>query len=217
MSIDIATNAQEIFQAAYENRYTWDENFPGYTAELSFKQSDSTYNAQITVNSEFLVEVDGISEQNIKELVTKHIADIATHRRRSAFGKAHGKNSFAIGKEIAGGTLEILVSGEAMGNNYQITGKVITQVNRQMGGLVFTIDTEAVVETEEGYLPSRYQAIFRDATTQSVKATRYHIDSYEKSGKYYIPSHQSISTLDGSGQKIESTFQFSNIQLLETK
>ncbi len=30
--------ARDRFKAAYENRYTWDENFPGYTTELELKQ-----------------------------------------------------------------------------------------------------------------------------------------------------------------------------------
>ncbi|MGF1672084.1 MAG: DUF3386 family protein, partial [Rivularia sp. (in: cyanobacteria)] len=26
--------AQDLFQTAYENRYTWDEDFPGYSAKV---------------------------------------------------------------------------------------------------------------------------------------------------------------------------------------
>ncbi|MGB5592975.1 MAG: DUF3386 family protein [Crocosphaera sp.] len=28
---------RDLFRAAYENRYTWDQNFPGYTADVTFK------------------------------------------------------------------------------------------------------------------------------------------------------------------------------------
>ena len=28
------------FRAAYENRYTWDSDFPGYTTKLELKQGD---------------------------------------------------------------------------------------------------------------------------------------------------------------------------------
>ena len=31
-------SARELFQAAYENRYTWDKNFPGYSADIEIKQ-----------------------------------------------------------------------------------------------------------------------------------------------------------------------------------
>jgi hypothetical protein len=33
-------SARELFQAAYENRYTWDANFPGYTATVELKEGD---------------------------------------------------------------------------------------------------------------------------------------------------------------------------------
>jgi len=31
------TSASELFRAAYENRYTWDENFPGYSADVQLQ------------------------------------------------------------------------------------------------------------------------------------------------------------------------------------
>ena len=32
--------AQDLFRAAYENRYTWDKSFPGYTAEITYKDGN---------------------------------------------------------------------------------------------------------------------------------------------------------------------------------
>ncbi|WP_152964757.1 DUF3386 family protein, partial [Limnoraphis robusta] len=29
-----STNARDLFKAAYEHRYTWDSNFPGYSADI---------------------------------------------------------------------------------------------------------------------------------------------------------------------------------------
>jgi len=214
MTFSIADKARAIFQTAYENRYTWDEKFPGYTAELVWQQAQDTYQAKITVQPDFKIEVTAIEHESIKEVIKKHFWDIVTHRKRSSFTQTHGKNIFTLGEEDANGTVEILVSGEAMGSHYKVTGEVITQVSRQMGGLAFTIDTESTIQTEEGYLPTHYQAIFRDGTTQSLKATRHHIDTYEKIGSYYIPSRQEIKTIDEKGQTTEVIVQFSNITLL---
>jgi len=214
MTASIIDKAREIFQAAYENRYTWDEKFPGYTADLTWQQAQDTYQAQITVQPDFKVEVTGIENESIKEAIKKHLWDIVTHRKRSSFIQTHGNNIFTLGEEDAKGTVEILVSGESMGSHYKVTGKVISQVSRQMGGLAFTIDTESTQQTEEGYLPTHYQAIFRDAATQNLKATRHHIDTYEKIGAYYLPSRQVITTVDEKGQTTEVIFQFSNINLL---
>lgn len=42
----VQTDARALFRAAYENRYTWDENFPGYTADVTYREGDKTYNAK---------------------------------------------------------------------------------------------------------------------------------------------------------------------------
>ena len=34
------------FKAAYENRYTWDKAFPGYTADVTYTHNDQKYNRQ---------------------------------------------------------------------------------------------------------------------------------------------------------------------------
>ena len=43
--------ARDVFRAAYDNRYTWDDAFPGYKAKLELKQGDRSYIGQICVNS----------------------------------------------------------------------------------------------------------------------------------------------------------------------
>lgn len=215
MTTSITDQAREVFKAAYENRYTWDENFPGYTADLSLQQLPETHQAQITVQPDFQVEVTGTQlDPTIQDAINRHLWDIVTHRKRSSFAAAHSKNTFTLGEEDANGAVEILVTGDAMGSHYKVTGTIITQVSRQMGGLAFTIDTQSTLQTEEGYIPTHYQAIFRDAQTQNLKATRHHVDTYEKIGSYYLPERQVVTTIDEQGQTTEVVYQFSNLKLL---
>ncbi len=213
MTNSITDKAREVFQVAYENRYTWDENFPGYTADLELQQAEETYHAQITVQPDLKVEVTGIVDPTLKDAINRHLWDIVTHRKRSTFTQSHSKNTFTLGKEDAKGAVEILVSGDAMGSHYKVTGDIITTVSRQMGGLAFTIDTQSTLQTEQGYLPTQYQAIFRDTESQTLKATRHHLDTYEKIGSYYLPSRQAITTVDEKGQTTETIYQFTNIKL----
>ncbi len=45
-------SAQDLFRAAYENRYTWDSHFPGYHADVTYTHNDQTYIGQIRVGSD---------------------------------------------------------------------------------------------------------------------------------------------------------------------
>ena len=107
------------FQKAYENRYTWDSEFPGYTTKLELKQGDEVFKGDIKVNQDLSVEVSGIEDEKVSESVYNHMRDVITHRKRNTFENAHGKNTFTLGEEDSTGAVDILVKGDSMGSNYQ--------------------------------------------------------------------------------------------------
>ena len=207
--------ARDRFRAAYENRYTWDENFPGYTTKLELKQGDEVYTANIKVNSDLSVEIIGIEDEKVAESVYNQMRDIITHRKRNSFENAHGKSSFTLGEEDSTGAVEILVKGDAMGSNYKIRGTEICQVSRVMGPMAFVINTNDSLDTGEGYISTGYNAIFRDSKTNDLRGKREFKESYEKFGNYYLPAHQVIDAIDKDGEKITTEFVFSETKLLE--
>ena len=127
-----SNDACDIFRSAYENRYTWDEQFPGYTADLELTQGEEVYRGQICVKPDFSVEVTGIEDETVTESVYNQVRDVITHRKRTPFEQAHGKNTFNLGQTDPTGAVEILVEGDAMGSNYKVRGKEICQVNRSV-------------------------------------------------------------------------------------
>ena len=208
------TSARELFRAAYENRYTWDENFPGYSADVQLKQGDEVYTGRIRINQDLSVEVTGIEDEQVQEGIYTQLRDIVTHRKRSQFDSAHGKNQFEIGKTDESGAMEILVKGDAMGSNYKIRGTEICQVSRVMGRMAFVIDTHESLDTGEGYLATRYDAVFRNPQTDEVTAVLKFSDTYEKLGDYYVMTKQVVQEYK-QGDRTITEFNFSNVKLLE--
>ncbi len=208
--------ARDRFRSAYENRYTWDENFPGYTTEVELKQGEEVYKGTIKVDKDLSVEVTGIEDEKVQESVYNHLRDVITHRKRSSFEKAHGKSTFSLGEEDTTGAVEILVKGDSMGSNYKIRGTEICQVSRVMGPIAFVINTSDSLDTGEGYISTGYNAIFRDSKTNDLKGKREFKETYEKFGNYYLPTHQVIESLDKEGQKTITEFTFSQTRLLES-
>ena len=209
------TTARDRFRAAYENRYTWDSDFPGYTTKLELKQGDEIYTADIRVNSDLSVEVSGIDDEKVSESVYNHMRDVITHRKRNTFENAHGKSTFTFGEEDNTGAVEILVKGDSMGSNYKIRGTEICQVSRVMGPMAFVINTNESLDTGEGYISTGYNAIFRNSKTNDLKAKREFEENYEKLGKYYVPKYQAIESIDPDSDKILTEFIFSETKLLE--
>jgi hypothetical protein len=207
-------SARDLFQAAYENRYTWDENFPGYSADIEIKQGDEVYTGKVRINGDLSVEVTGIEDEKVQESVYNQMRDIVTHRKRSSFEKAHGKSSFNLGEKDSTGAVEILVKGDSMGSNYKIRGTEICQVSRVMGPMAFTINTKENLDTGEGYVSAGYNAIFRNAKTNDLMGKREFEDTFEKIGNYYVMTRQVVHAIEGEG-RTTTEFNFSNIKLLE--
>jgi Protein of unknown function (DUF3386) len=207
--------ARDIFRTAYENRYTWDSNFPGYTTDLQLKQGEEVYHAKICVKGDLSFEITDVEDEKIRESLTHHMRDIVTHRKRSSFETTHGKSSFTMGETDATGAVEIFVKGESMGSNYRVRGQEICQVGRVVGPMAFAIDTTRSLDTGEGYISIAYKAIFRDSKTNELKGERGFQETYDKFGNYYLPTRQIIEAIDKDGQKTPIEFIFTNIKLLE--
>lgn len=209
-----ATNAQDVFRAAYENRYTWDENFPGYRADLELKQGDEVYTGQIVINPDLTVEVKGIDNEEVQQSVYTQLRDVITHRKRSSFEKAHGKNKFSFGEKDETGAVEILVQGDAMGSNYKVRGVEICQVSRVMGRMAFVINTHESLDTGEGYVSRRYDVVFRNPQTQDVIRELEFEDIFEQVGDYYVMTRQTVHSKEND-HVITTEFNYSNVKLLE--
>ncbi|MGL5059704.1 MAG: DUF3386 domain-containing protein [Microcoleus sp.] len=207
-------SARDLFRAAYEHRYTWDSNFPGYSADIELKQGDETYTAHVAIKPDMSVEVSGIADEEVQQSVYTQLRDIVTHRKRSLFEQSHGKNSFTLGSEDSSGAVEILVQGDSMGSNYKIRGREICQVSRVMGRMAFVIDTHESLETPEGYLASRYDAIFRNPQSSEIIRELEFEDTFEKIGNYYVMTKQVVRSKE-QGQVITTEFNYSNVKLLE--
>ena len=207
-------NARDLFQVAYENRYTWDENFPGYSADIELKQGEEFYTGKIRINKDLSVEVTGIEDETVQESIYTQLRDVVTHRKRAFFEKAHGKNEFSLGNQDDTGALEILVKGDSMGSNYKIRDKEICQVSRVMGRMAFVIDTKESLDTGKGYVSTGYDVIFRNPhTNELIKELKFE-DSYEAMGDYYVMNRQVVHSNE-QGQQTTTEFNYKNVKLLE--
>ncbi|RAM51585.1 MAG: hypothetical protein C6Y22_11045 [Hapalosiphonaceae cyanobacterium JJU2] len=208
-------SAQELFRAAYENRYTWDKNFPGYTADITYKQDDQVFTGKIRINPNLKAEVFDVEDEQAKQAINNQAWEIAVHRVRRTFEETHGANTFSYGDTDETGAVEIILGGKSAGDKYKVRNNIVSLVHRHIHGVVVTINTFSVHETAEGYLPHTYDSVYHDPQTGEQKGGRSEFDDqYEKVGNYLIMNRRFIST-DTKNQPSTQEFIFSNIQLLE--
>lgn len=208
------TPARDLFRAAYENRYTWDSDFPGYAADVELRQAGERHTGKIRVNPDLSVEITDIGDEAVQESLYTQMRDVITHRKYTPFDKAHGSNTFTLGKLDQSGSQEIVVEGDAMGSNYCIRDNQISLVSRVMGRMAFIIHHKQSLETGSGYISSNYSAVFRNPKTNEIIRQMEFEDTYEPVGSYYVMTRQVVRTHE-QGETILTDIQFSNVKLLQ--
>jgi Protein of unknown function (DUF3386) len=207
-------SARELFQAAYENRYTWEPNFPGYTATVEFKHGDRVLTGTVAVKANLSAEVTGIEDEEAQKSILGQLNEVAIHRVRRTFEATHGKNTFSYGETDATGAIEILMGGKSEGDRYKLRNNEVCHVHRHIHGIMVTIDTFSSHDTGAGYLSHRYDSIYADPKTGEIKSGKIVFeDNYQKVGNYQILS-QRIIQAEENGQPTTTEFNFTNIELL---
>ena len=207
--------ARELFRAAYENRYTWDKDFPGYTMDVTYKKGDDVYTTKARIDAAMKAEVSEIDDEEVKKEIHNQLWETSIHRVRRTFEETHSKNVFTLGETDETGAIEVLVKGTAMGDRYKVHNNEVSLVHRHIRDIVVTIHTFSSHDTGEGYLSERYDSIYSDPKTGEVKGGKSDFeDHYEKVGNYYILTQRIIRT-EQDGQIQVSEFGFSNVKLLE--
>jgi hypothetical protein len=208
-------SAQELFRAAYENRYTWDQNFPGYTANITFKHDDKVFTGKVIITANLKAEVLDVDDEPAKQAIHGQAWEIAIHRIRRSFEDTHSANTFRYGKTDETGAVELLIGGKAEGDKYKVRNNEVCHVHRLIHGTFVTIDTFSSHDTGEGYLSHSYDSVYHDPKTGEQKGGRSEfIDEYEKVGDYFILNRREIRT-ETAGQVSIQEFVFSDIKLLE--
>ncbi len=203
-------NAQDLFRAAYENRYTWDSNFPGFRATVTMTKDGQSYTGQVTVGANLKPEITGIEDEAVLKAIQEQIWEITIHRVRRSFESTHGKNTFSFGTKEADGTQEIIVGGAAEGDRYKVKDNIVTLVHRHIHGTVVTIDTLSVHDTGAGYLAHQYTSVYHNPQTgEQIKPRQHFTDEYQDVGGYQILTKRTIEDETGV-----VTFTLDNISLL---
>ncbi|NEO87685.1 MAG: DUF3386 domain-containing protein, partial [Spirulina sp. SIO3F2] len=134
-------SARELFQSAYENRYTWDANFPGYTADITYKKGETEFTGKVKVGADMKAEVTEVADETANKAIGQQLWETAIHRVRRPFSQTHGENTFAYGATDETGAIEILMGGKSEGDRYKLRNNEVCHVHRHIHGVVVTIDT----------------------------------------------------------------------------
>ena len=206
----LTLTAEELFRQAYENRYTWDDKFPGYEADVTLKMGDVSHTGKVLINSDLSFEVKDVEDEEAARAIKNQLWEMTIHRVNHSFEKSHGENTFSFGETDDTGAIEILVGGAGAGNSYKIKDDCVCYVNRKIRDKVVNINTFDFQDTDKGYLAEGYDSVYIDPETkQAVTPRTVFADKFEKIGDYYLLTSRKI-TSESEEQPQVTEYIFSN-------
>jgi hypothetical protein len=209
-----ADSGLTLFRSAYENRYTWDRDFPGYTATVVVNYAQDTFTGKIKVNPDLSVEVTGIDEDNIRTSVENVLKMEVSHRRRLDFERVHGNKDFSITASEPNGVVVVKELDSEQDSFYRVQNQRIIQVNRTFdNNLSVTVDTLKTTPVTGGYLATEFKTVFRDAQSQAIAEIETVRDTHTQVGAYYLLSSRTIESVDSSQERSEIQMLFQDLRL----
>ena len=209
-----------LFKSAYENRYTWESDFPGYEGRCSWTNGEREIKGSFCLGQDLKATVKEIDDEEMHKAISSQLWEVAIHRVRRSFTQTHGQNTFTYGDTNEIGS-EIIVGGKNEGDKYRVKDDVVTMVYRHIHGNLIIILTEDVTNTGNGYLSKSYSSQYLDPISKKdLKGKSFYKDNFIPLGKGgpWVLSSRSIHQESSEGSIInKQVFSFSDLKSLGSK
>ena len=210
----------QSFKAAYENSYTWENDFTGYEGNCSWTNGNKEIKGTFCLGQNLKATVNEIDDEQIKKAISSQLWEVAIHRVRRSFEQTHGKNTFTLGDINETGS-EVIVGGKNKGDKYRVKNDVVTMVYRHIHGNLIIILTKDVTHTGNGYLSKIYSSQYLDPISKKdLKGKSFYKDTFVplfKDGPWVLSS-RSIHQESSEGSIInKQVFSFSELKSLNSK
>ncbi len=193
--------ARELLRRAYEKTSRWGRDFPGFTAELICNNQGKNVKGSVTIKSPREVEVS-LPDETLQKWAQGQLAMMAIHRSSRPFEEADGKYTLTLAEEDDHplGRL-VYIHGDGMNSRYRIKDDRITQINRSMERIKFTINVEESLTTQDGkHLTTRYTVFYFSPQDSRLLQAESYTDQpavvarpgSSKMNPVYLPGHRRV-------------------------
>ena len=210
-------NCKEIFRKAYENRYTWRNNFNGYQGKCIFLVNNNTHEGEFSLGKDFRPNIQKIEDEKIVKSIASQLFEVCIHRVKRDFKSIHSENNFNLLKNSDSG-IEMSVSGKNQGDKYRVKNDCINMVYRKIHGTIIEIFVEEFLNTGLGFLSKKYSSQSIDPDTLKTKSQKLEYeDEFTNIGEedHWILNSRTIKYLNQNQEEETQKFVFEDLSLLK--
>lgn len=191
--------AHQLLRRAYEAAYQFPQNFGGFRASLYYARDTESTAGSVEVYSPSDIRFGGTFEGDDDRL-GQEFTSMIRHRWPIPYEEADGRYRLALdpGEHPLGRLVR--VESDGMGSSYRVQGGHISQINRNVGGLHFSIHIQERTFTGDARaLPVHFCVVYWDTAEERVVRTDIYRDGYIPIGDVYLPLSRRITTAGDSG------------------
>ncbi|MBI3609685.1 MAG: DUF3386 family protein [Nitrospirae bacterium] len=206
--------ARDLLRKAFEKTLRWPPDFKGFTADLICEEGGRVSEGGVTVKSAREATVQ-LKEDDLRKWVEGQVGMMAVHRSPRSFEESDGKYSLVLGEEDHHpmGRL-LIIHGDGMNSRYRIKDDRITQINRSMERVKFTINVEDSLTTPDGKaLTTRYTVFYFSPADGALRQVETYADSHAVVNGIYLPGIRRVS-FNENGEVITRRMRFEHHRLL---
>ena len=214
--VSLKDDCRKVFQKAYENRYTWPENFNGYKGRCILNENKVKCNGIFLIGKNYQPVIKNIeNKENVKK-ISSQLFEVVIHRVKKSFEEVHSKNEFRFLKQSEKG-IEMEVLGKNDGDKYRVNEGKINMVYRKIHGVIIEIFVEDFFDTGNGFLSTKYSSQQLDIESLKPKTQKY---SYKdnfikiKNTNLWVLESRTINQINIDEEKLLNQYTFRNIETL---
>lgn len=197
-------NAHEVLKEAHYGSYRFPAEFAGFTADFTAaeggKDGFTVVSGSLEVSDPRTIAVSG-AEGDLAEFVKKEVGSMAGHRWGTPYEQGDGRWTLTIADESEHplGRL-ITVHDDPFKSSYRVRDGRITQVNRSMGPMSFTISMQSHTPATDGkQLPETFTVTFWDGRSGRLTRSDIYTDRYESVGGVTLPAERRVLSAEDDG------------------
>lgn len=206
--------ARALLQRAFEGTARWQPDFRGFSADLSVNTNGQVVSGTVVVKGPREVTVQ-LPDEAIQKWAQEQIGMIAVHRAPRKFEESDGKHRLTMeaGDEHPLGR-RLDIHGDGMQSFYRIKDNRITQINRKMPQVAFTINVEESSTTQDQkHLTTKYTVYYFAPQDAKLRNVESFTDMHVRVGTSDLPATRRIISYD-NGAVLVRTLTFTNHKLL---
>ena len=205
--------ARELLRRAFEKTARWPAGFTGFTADLRVNVDGKETMGSVSVKSPQAVAVS-LNDPDLQKWAVNTLAMIAVHRGPRTFDQSDGKSVLTLERGAPHPLGQTVRIHDALSSFYRIKDDRITQINRTMGPMKFTINVEDSALTQDNtYLTTRYTVYYfnpQDGRLTNVESVS---DSHIRVGQADLPASRRIISAENGSVSVK-TLTFTNHRLI---